>query len=156
MSLCHWSWGSSTTFSVHFLNGALGSLLSILPMVVRAFRQECLRLCWGWPLCLGCVIQALASFLVFCFGSIFRTCADQVSRLSLMNPAMFLMLSLSCKKLTKLLICDSLLLHFKHCDVHDLADRCMMKSLKFPFAFSSQGPGFHSPDCSVEWQLKAK
>lgn len=47
--------------------------------------------------------------------------------------------------LKKLSIRDSLLLHFEHGDVHNLADRCMVKLLKFPFTFGGQGPGFCSP-----------
>ena len=82
-------------FPVHSLNGALGSPLSISPIATRAFRYECLRLCWGWPSRLGCCCctqQVLTSFLVFCFGSIFRTCSSQLSCLSLMNSVIFLML----------------------------------------------------------------
>ena len=56
-------------------------------------KLKCQRWCWGWSPCHGCWIQALTSYLMFCFGSIFNTCFSQTGEhcLSLMNSMIFLM-----------------------------------------------------------------
>ena len=55
---------------------------------------------------------------------------------------------------TELSICDSLLLHLKHRDVHDLADCGTVEPLELPLAFGGQSPGLCSPEGSLQWWLE--
>jgi hypothetical protein len=154
-SACQWPWGRSKTSFIRSLSGALGSSLSISPMAARAWC-ECLRLCWGWPSCLRRWIhQALTSFLVLCFGSIFGTRCFKPGELPLLDELGDV--SGVVEGLPKFSIDDPLLLHLKNCDVHNLSDCSMVESLELPFAFGSQSPGFRShPEGSAQWWLKAQ